>query len=110
MAHLKEQVARARNEAEKFKEQVSLLQEECKVTRNNAKCTQSELEYKCEKLLADKNTFAQELQKLQEAANELQVRFLFVFDDNAYKLYYMLFFLFFFIFFIGFIGTFFCFF
>lgn len=51
------------------------------MTRNNAKCTQSELEYKCEKLLADKNALAQELQQLQEAANELQVSvfYLFVF-------------------------------
>lgn len=73
VAHLKEQVARARNESEKLREQISVLQEECKVTRNNAKCTQSELEYKCEKLLAKKNGLAQELQQLQEAANELQV-------------------------------------
>lgn len=95
VSHLKEQVARSRNETEKLREQVSVLQEECKVglgfrfplsflslfffvssnqvTRNNAKCTQSELEYKCEKLLAEKNNIAEQLQQLQEAANELQV-------------------------------------
>lgn len=74
VAHLKEQVARSRNEVDKLREQVSILQEECKVTRNNAKCTQSELEYKCEKLALDKTALAEQLQSLQEAANELQVQ------------------------------------
>ncbi|KAF2904053.1 hypothetical protein ILUMI_02120, partial [Ignelater luminosus] len=74
VANLKEQVARSRNETEKLKEQVSILQEECKVTRNNAKCTQSELEYKCEKLIADKANLNEQLQQLQEAANEIQVQ------------------------------------
>ncbi|KAK5638140.1 hypothetical protein RI129_012435 [Pyrocoelia pectoralis] len=74
VANLKEQVARSRNEIEKFREQVSILQEECKVIRNNAKCTQSELEYKCEKLTAEKVNINEQLQQLQEAANELQVQ------------------------------------
>ncbi|KAK4877947.1 hypothetical protein RN001_010453 [Aquatica leii] len=74
VANLKEQVARSRNETDKLREQVSILQEECKVTRNNAKCTQSELEYKCEKLSEEKSNISEQLQQLQEVANELQVQ------------------------------------
>ncbi|KAK9753982.1 hypothetical protein QE152_g1537 [Popillia japonica] len=74
VTNLKEQVARSKNEAEKLKDQVSVLQEECKVTRNNAKCTQSELEYKCDILTADKNALNEQLLQLQEAANGLQVQ------------------------------------
>ncbi|KRT80821.1 hypothetical protein AMK59_6292, partial [Oryctes borbonicus] len=74
VTNLKEQVARSKNESEKLKDQVSILQEECKVTRNNAKCTQSELEYKCEMLTADKNTLNEQLIQLQEAANGLQMQ------------------------------------
>lgn len=44
------------------------------VTRNNAKCTQSELEYKCEKLTGEKNNLSEQLQQMQELANELQVQ------------------------------------
>nr|XP_023011898.1 uncharacterized protein LOC111502138 isoform X1 [Leptinotarsa decemlineata]XP_023011899.1 uncharacterized protein LOC111502138 isoform X2 [Leptinotarsa decemlineata] len=74
VAHLKEQLAIGKNEIEKLKEQVSILQEECKVTRNNAKTTQSDLEYKCEKLQQDKNVMNDQLQEFQEALNELQVQ------------------------------------
>ncbi|XP_056635898.1 centromere-associated protein E-like isoform X2 [Diorhabda sublineata] len=74
VAHLKEQLAISKNEIEKLKEQVSILQEECKVTRNNAKTTQSDLEYKCEKLLKEKNVLNEQLQEFQEALNELQVQ------------------------------------
>lgn len=66
-------MARSKNEAEKFKEQVSILQEECKVTRNNAKTTQSDLEYKCEKLQMEKASITEQLQHFQEVVNELQV-------------------------------------
>ncbi|KAG5888907.1 hypothetical protein JTB14_006050 [Gonioctena quinquepunctata] len=74
VAHLKEQLAISKNEIEKLKEQVSILQEECKVTRNNAKTTQSDLEYKCEKLQKEKNGLGDQLQEFQEALNELQVQ------------------------------------
>ncbi|XP_030754904.1 uncharacterized protein PF11_0213-like isoform X2 [Sitophilus oryzae] len=73
VAYLKEQLARSKNEIEKLKEQVFVLQEECKVTRNNAKTTQSDLEYKCEKLISEKNNLSEQLQQFQEAVNELQV-------------------------------------
>lgn len=50
--------------------------------RNNAKCKQSELEYKCEKLLEEKNALTEQLQQLQEAANELQVQNQCQFEDK----------------------------
>ncbi|CAH1278410.1 unnamed protein product [Diabrotica balteata] len=74
VAHLKEQLAISKNEIEKLREQVSILQEECKVTRNNAKTTQSDLEYKCEKLVKEKNGLNEQLQEFQDALNELQVQ------------------------------------
>ncbi|XP_050511470.1 centromere-associated protein E isoform X3 [Diabrotica virgifera virgifera] len=74
VAHLKEQLAISKNEIEKLREQVSILQEECKVTRNNAKTTQSDLEYKCEKLVKEKNGLNEQLQEFQEALNEVQVQ------------------------------------
>lgn len=74
VAYLKEQWARSKNETEKLREQVSGLQEECKVTRNNAKSTQSDLEYKCEKLAKEKLALTEQLQQFQEAVNELQVQ------------------------------------
>ncbi|KAF5284000.1 hypothetical protein FQR65_LT13634 [Abscondita terminalis] len=82
VANLKEQIARSRNEGEKLREQVSILQEECKVTRNNAKCTQSELEYKCEMLMAEKSSIAEKVQQLQEATNELQVQAQYQLEDK----------------------------
>lgn len=75
VADLKEQLARSKNETDKLKEQVSILQEECKVIRNNAKTTQSDLEYKCEKLILEKGALGDQLQQFQDAVNELQVRF-----------------------------------
>ncbi|XP_066255802.1 golgin subfamily A member 4-like isoform X2 [Euwallacea similis] len=74
VSYLKEQLARSKNEIEKLKEQVLVLQEECKVTRNNAKSTQSDLEYKCEKLASEKTSLGDQLQQFQEAVNELQVQ------------------------------------
>ncbi|KAJ8967806.1 hypothetical protein NQ317_008573 [Molorchus minor] len=44
------------------------------VTRNNARTTQSDLEYKCEKLVKEKNALSDQLQEFQEAVNELQVQ------------------------------------
>ncbi|KAJ8958033.1 hypothetical protein NQ318_002039 [Aromia moschata] len=51
-----------------------MLQEECKVIRNNARTTQSDLEYKCEKLVKEKAALNDQLQEFQEAVNELQVQ------------------------------------
>ncbi|XP_018568252.1 uncharacterized protein LOC108908637 isoform X2 [Anoplophora glabripennis] len=74
VAHLKEQLAISKNEIEKLKEQVSILQEECKVTRNNARTKQSDLEYRCDKLMSEKNNLNDQLLEFQEAINELQVQ------------------------------------
>lgn len=87
VAHLKKQLALSKNEIEKLKEQVSILQEECKVTRNNARTTQSDLEYKCEKLMKEKIDLNGQIQEFQEALNELQVRNLIIcFDDYSFNI------------------------
>lgn len=82
VAHLKEKLALSKNENEKLKEQVSILQEECKVIRNNAKMTQSDLEYKLEKVVNEKNATTEQLQQFQEALNELQVQAQCQLDDK----------------------------
>ncbi|XP_045469130.1 protein MLP1-like isoform X2 [Harmonia axyridis] len=74
VAHLKEQLARSKNEIERLKEQISILQEECKVTRNNARTIQSDLEYKYDKLASEKATVTEQLHKLQDIINDLQVQ------------------------------------
>lgn len=43
------------------------------MTRNNAKTTQNDLEYKCEKLASEKASLSEQLQQFQDAVNELQV-------------------------------------
>ncbi|XP_063927359.1 uncharacterized protein LOC135140650 isoform X4 [Zophobas morio] len=82
VAHLKEKLALSKNENEKLKEQVSILQEECKVIRNNAKMTQSDLEYKLETVVNEKNATTEQLQQFQEAVNELQVQAQCQLDDK----------------------------
>ncbi|KAL3272111.1 hypothetical protein HHI36_022573 [Cryptolaemus montrouzieri] len=74
VTHLKELLARSKNDIEKLKEQLSILQEECKVIRNNAKSIQSDLEYKCEKLISEKTVLTEQLHNFQDVINELQVQ------------------------------------
>lgn len=86
VASLQEQLSLCQCEILRLKEHISILQEECKVTRNNAKCTQSELEYKCDQLRQENTKISTELQGLQEAFSELQVcvkKYIKCFNDSV---------------------------
>lgn len=71
---LQESLSKSQCEVQKLKDQIAAITEECKVTRNNAKCALSDLEYKFEQLKQEKMKLTLELQKTQESANELQVQ------------------------------------
>ncbi|XP_039298995.1 cytospin-A isoform X2 [Nilaparvata lugens] len=73
-ASLQEQLSRSRCEVARLKEQISVLQEECKVTRNNAKSALSDLEYECQRSREECARLASDLQALQETSCELQVQ------------------------------------
>lgn len=74
VASLQEQVSKSQNEIQKLKDQLSGISEEVKVTRNNAKCAISDLEYKLETLQLEKQKITGDYQNLQEAAGELQIQ------------------------------------
>lgn len=74
VASLQEQVSKSQNEIQKLKDQLSGISEEVKVTRNNAKCAISDLEYKFETLKQEKMKVTGDYQNLQEAASELQIQ------------------------------------
>ncbi|KAK6636435.1 hypothetical protein RUM43_010096 [Polyplax serrata] len=74
VANLQEQLSRSICEVEKLKEQFRQLQEECKVTRNNAKSVVGNLEYQLEQLRDEKLSLVQKLQDSRELAAELQVQ------------------------------------
>ena len=74
VASLQEQLSKSQNEIQKLRDQLAVLNEECKVTRNNAKCAVSDLEYKCEQYRMEKQKIQGDFQQMQETSNELQVR------------------------------------
>lgn len=71
---LQEQLSKSQNEIQKLRDQLAGITEECKVTRNNAKCALSDLEYKYEQLKQDKLKLQADYQLLLDTTNELQVR------------------------------------
>ncbi len=73
---LQEQLSKSQNETQKLKDQLAGITEECKVTRNNAKCALSDLEYKCEQMKQEKVKIQSDYQMLADTTNELQVNFL----------------------------------
>lgn len=73
VASLQEHLSKSQNEIQKLRDQLAALTEECKVTRNNAKCAVSDLEYKCEQFKMDKQKIQGDFQQIQETTNELQV-------------------------------------
>lgn len=73
-AALQEQLSLCRCEVDRLRDQAASLQEECKVTRNNARCTQGELEYRCDQLSSENARLCGELQALRDAAGELQAQ------------------------------------
>lgn len=74
IASLQEQLSKSQNEIQKLRDQLAGITEECKVTRNNAKCALSDLEYKYEQLKQDKLKLQADYQLLLDTTNELQVK------------------------------------
>lgn len=74
MTLLQESLSKSQCEVQKLKEQIAAVTEECKVTRNNAKCALSDLEYKFEQLKQEKVKLTYDLQVAQMNLNELQVQ------------------------------------
>ncbi|XP_069700967.1 cytospin-A-like isoform X2 [Periplaneta americana] len=74
VALLQEQLSRSQCENTRLRDQLTHLQEECKVTRNNAKSAVSDLEYQCSVVRQEKQQLTAELQGLQESVSELQVQ------------------------------------
>lgn len=74
MTVLQESLSKSQCEVHKLKDQLAAVTEECKVTRNNAKCALSELEYKFEQLKQEKSKMAFDLQITEESLSELQVQ------------------------------------
>lgn len=80
---LQESLSKSQCEVQKLKDQIAAITEECKVTRNNAKCALSDLEYKFEQLKQEKMKLALDLQITQESASELQVQCKCHLEDKA---------------------------
>lgn len=71
---LQEQLSKSQNEAQRLRDNLAGVTEECKVTRNNAKFALSDLEYKCEQLKQEKSKIYNEYQQILDTTSELQVR------------------------------------
>ncbi|KAL7020453.1 hypothetical protein ACKWTF_011539 [Chironomus riparius] len=80
---LQEQLSKSQNETQKLRDQLAGITEECKVTRNNAKCALSDLEYKYEQLKQEKLKIQSDYQILVDTTNELQVQSKCHMDDKA---------------------------
>jgi cytospin len=72
---LQESLSKSQNETQKLRDQLAGITEECKVTRNNAKCALSDLEYKYEQLKQEKLKVQSDYQIVVDTTNELQVSF-----------------------------------
>lgn len=74
MTVLQESLSKSQCEVQKLKDQIAAVTEECKVTRNNAKCALSDLEYKFEQLKREKAQLTYDYQVTQDNLSELQVQ------------------------------------
>lgn len=83
MTLLQESLSKSQCEVQKLKDQIAAVTEECKVTRNNAKCALSDLEYKFEQLKQEKVKLTYDLQVAQRNLNELQVQNQCHLDDKS---------------------------
>lgn len=70
---LQEQLSKSQNEAQRLRDNLAGVTEECKVTRNNAKFALSDLEYKYEQLKLEKMKLQSDYQALNDTTNEIQV-------------------------------------
>lgn len=75
IATLQEQLSKSQNETLRLRDNLAGATEECKVTRNNAKCALSDLEYKCEQMQQEKNKIQTDYQQLIDTISELQVKY-----------------------------------
>lgn len=73
IATLQEHLSKSQNETQRLKDNLAGVTEECKVTRNNAKCALSDLEYKCEQMKQEKLKVQADFQQLVDTTTELQV-------------------------------------
>lgn len=81
---LQDSLSKSQCEVQKLKDQMAAITEECKVTRNNAKCALSDLEYKFDRLKQDKTKLSYDLQLSQENLNELQIKCKSHLEDKAH--------------------------
>lgn len=70
---LQEQLSKSQNETQRLRDNLAGVTEECKVTRNNAKCALSDLEYKFEQLKQEKLNIQNDCQQFADTTSELQV-------------------------------------
>ncbi|XP_015116977.1 cytospin-A isoform X2 [Diachasma alloeum] len=73
-AALQEQLARSHCDHDRLRDQYSQLQEECKVTRNNAKSAIDDLEYRLSQLKEERLSVNTELQLVRDSLAELQAQ------------------------------------
>lgn len=79
---LQEQLSKSQNEAQRLRDNLAGVTEECKVTRNNAKFALSDLEYKCEQLKQEKLKIQSDYQQMVDTTSELQVNICFDFVES----------------------------
>lgn len=70
---IQEKLSISQNETQRLRDNLAGITEECKVTRNNAKCALSDLEYKYEQLANEKMKLQLDYQQLVDTVSELQV-------------------------------------
>lgn len=74
IAVLQESLSKSQCEVEKLKDQIAAANEECKVTRNNAKCALSDLQYKFEQMKEEKIKLSLDLKMAQDSIGDLEAQ------------------------------------
>nr|CAD7423094.1 unnamed protein product [Timema monikensis] len=74
VASLQEQLKRNQCENTKIREQLTQLQDDFKLTRNNAKSTVGDLSHQCEFFKQENNRLAAEIQLLEDSLNKLKMQ------------------------------------
>lgn len=74
VAEIQDQWSRSQAEARRLKDQLADISEELKVSKNNAKCALSHLEYRLDQVQQEKEKLANEHQQLCESTAELQIQ------------------------------------
>lgn len=74
IAVLHESLSKSQCEVQKLQDQVAAVNEECKVTRNNAKCALSDLEYKFAQMKEEKTKLSLDLKVAQDSIGDLEAQ------------------------------------